>query len=220
MKYYIRCLREAPFARYCKIGALIIVIIVAGCFASTASGSEFKPNIYVPYEDLAQLIEPVDKAVLMDRAEFEKLLTAAETRTRESDTLELGQVKKAEYSGEISGENLTLTGKLEVVSMSKGPVAVPLGFAQIGLTRVVLDGRPAPLGYDKKGKLTLIVTAKGRHELEIEGATKLKELSSGGMQFSIFLPEAVAAKMKLSAAGDLEMHSTAPASQKIGRAHV
>ena len=213
MKYYIRCLREAPFARYCKIGALIIVIIVAGCFASTASGSEFKPNIYVPYEDLAQLIEPVDKAVLMDRAEFEKLLTAAETRTRESDTLELGQVKKAEYSGEISGENLTLTGKLEVVSMSKGPVAVPLGFAQIGLTRVVLDGRPAPLGYDKKGKLTLIVTAKGRHELEIEGATKLKELSSGGMQFSIFLPEAVAAKMKLSAAGDLEMHSTAPASQ-------
>ena len=114
---------------------------------------------------------------------------------------------------EVSGEQVTLTGDLEVVSMSDGPVAVPLGFAQIGLTHVVLDGSPAPLGYDRQGRLTLTVTAKGSHKLEISGSTKLKELSSGGMQFSVSLPQAVAGTMKLAAGGDLDMHATAPISQ-------
>ncbi|MHC4327079.1 MAG: hypothetical protein ACYSWW_03025, partial [Planctomycetota bacterium] len=171
------------------------------------------PDIYVPYEDLAHLIEPADKAVLMDRGEFEQLLAEAESNTHGAETLELGQIERAEYSAEIAGETLTLTGTLQVVSLSKGPVAVPLGFAQIGLTRVLLDGNPAPLGYDEQGKLTLIVTAKGNHQLEVTGTTKLKELSGGGMQFSVSLPAAVAASCKLSAPGDLEIHATVPASK-------
>jgi hypothetical protein len=189
---------------------------MAECFVCSAQGvdmaEKFEPKIYVPYQDLAQLVDPADKAVLMDRGEFEKLLAAAEANARQADILELGQVKHAEYSAKISGEDLTFTGELEVVSMGDGPVAVPLAFAQMGLTRVVMDGKPAPLGYDKQGKLTLIVTAKGTHRLEIAGTTKLKELSSGGMQFGIFLPAAVAGTMKLSAPGDLEMHATVPVS--------
>ena len=195
---------------------MTIIAVIVGCFVASARGMDlaekFEPSIYVPYEDLAQLIDPADKAVLMDRGEFEKLLAAAEANARQADILELGQVKHAEYSAKISGEDLTVTGELEVVSMGDGPVAVPLAFAQIGLTRVVMDGKPAPLGYDKQGKLTLIVTAKGTHRLEIAGTTKLKELSSGGMQFGVFLPAAVAGTMKLSAPGDLEMHATVPVS--------
>jgi len=178
-----------------------------------AGQTDCRPNIYVPYADLAELIEPTHKAVLMDRAEFERLLAAAEANAQAANTLRLGQVKNAQYVAEVSGEQLTLTGDLEVVSMSDGPVAVPLGFAQIGLTHVVLDGSPAPLGYDRQGRLTLTVTAKGSHKLEISGTTKLKELSSGGMQFSVSLPEAVAGTMKLVAAGDLDMHATVPISQ-------
>ena len=181
--------------------------------ARAASEAEYRPNIYVPYADLAELIEPTHKAVLMDRTEFERLLTAAEANAQAADTLQLGQVKNAQYVAEVSGEQLTLTGDLEVVSMSDGPVAVPLGFAQIGLTHVALDGSPAPLGYDRQGRLTLTVTAKGSHKLEIRGTTKLKELSSGGTQFSISLPQAVAGTMRLAAAGDLDMHATVPISQ-------
>ena len=168
------------------------------------------PNIYVPYEDLAYLIAPAEKAVLMDRDEFETLLAAAKANAGGTDSIELGQVARADYAVEVSGEQLTLTGRLEVISLGKGAVAVPLGFAKIGLTRVVLDGKPAPLGYDEQDKLTLIVTTKGSHRLDIEGVTKLKELSSGGMQFGMSLPAAVAANMKLSAPGDLEIHATAP----------
>ncbi|MHC4666294.1 MAG: hypothetical protein ACYS9T_10120, partial [Planctomycetota bacterium] len=174
---------------------------------------QFGPDIFVPYQDFVQLIDPADKAILMDRAEFEKLLAAARANAEGADTLELGQVTGAQYSAKVSGEELTLTGDLKVVSMSDGPVAVPLGFAQTGLTRVVLDGKPAPLGYDRQGKLTLIVTGKGSHRLEVAGTAKLKELSGGGMQFSISLPPAVAGRMKLSAPGDLEMHATVPLSQ-------
>jgi hypothetical protein len=183
------------------------------CLISPVRAGKFKPNIYVPYEDLAELIDPTDKAVLMDRGEFENLLAAAEANAREADSIELGQVEQGEYSAEVVGEKLTLTGTLRVVSLGKGPVAVPLGFAQTGLTRVVLDGKPAPLGYNKQGRLTLIVTAKGSHQLEVAGTTKLKELSGGGVQFGISLPAAVAGNMKLSAPGDLEIHATVPVSK-------
>lgn len=191
----------------------VAVIMVVCCLVFSARAEELRPDIYVPYEDLAYLIEPADKAVLMDREEFEALLAAAEANARDSATIELGQVLQGQYAAEVEGDKLTLTGELEVVSLGKGPVAVPLGFAQIGLTRVFLDGRPAPLGYDEQGKLTLIITNKGGHRLEVAGTTKLKELSSGGMQFGIFLPAAVAGNMTLSAPGDLEIHATVPLSK-------
>ncbi|MHC4353687.1 MAG: hypothetical protein ACYS0H_13325, partial [Planctomycetota bacterium] len=168
------------------------------------------PDIYVPYEDLAHLVDPADKAVLMDRDEFETLLAAARAGERQADTIELGQVSHADYSVEVSGRDVTLTGNLDVVSMGKGPVAVPLRFARIGLTRVTLDGAPAPLGYDKQGKLTLIVATRGSHRLQVAGTTKLQELSSGGMQFGISLPAAVAGSVRLGAPGDLEVHATVP----------
>ena len=169
-----------------------------------------KPDIYVPYEDLAHLVDPADKAVLMDRDEFETLLAAARANEQQADTIELGQVAHADYSVEVSGRDVTLTGDLEVISMGKGPVAVPLRFGRIGLTRITLDGAPAPLGYDKQGKLTLIVATRGSHRLEITGTTKLQELVSGGMQFGISLPAAVAGSARLGAPGDLEIHATVP----------
>ncbi len=199
-------------AGFLMLAALITIAVAAGPFISTTRADESRPDLYVPYKDLAHLIEPQDKAVLMDRAQFDKLLVAAELNARQADTLELGQVKTAEYAAKIAGEELSLTGKLEVVSIGRGPVAVPLGFAGVGLTAVALDGAPAPLGYDKDGRLTLIVNDKGAHNLEIAGTTKLTELAGGGMQFGISLPQAVAGLMKLTAAGDLEIHATVPAS--------
>ena len=229
MKYCIQWLKKKHFAASCKMAILTILMVTVGglvcspsqlASANAAAGptpdSDFEsgPPIYVPYQDLAQLIEPADKAVLMDKGQFEELLAAAETNARQADSLELGQVMQAEYSAKISGEDLTLSGRLHVLSMSDKPVAIGLGFGQIGLTGVLMDDKPAPLGYNKQGKLTLIVTAKGVHKLDIAGKTKLKELSSGGMQFGISLPEAVAASMKLSAPGDLEMHATSPVSKR------
>ncbi|HUT30558.1 MAG TPA: hypothetical protein VMX13_12260 [Sedimentisphaerales bacterium] len=212
-------------------GAIALTLIVLAVFAGLAAEPTYganlnlpqdggaadadngSPNIHVPYQDLARLIEPQDKAILMDRVEFERLLAAARAGAEGAETLELGQVSRAEYTGTISRDQLVLTGALEVECMGEGPVAVAMAFGQVGLTIVTLDNKPAPLGYDKQGRLTLIVTGRGEHRLEIAGSTKLKELSTGGMQFSLSLPAAVAGKMKLSAQGDLEMHATVPLSQ-------
>ena len=131
MKCRMQRLRRLHSAKYRSIGTLITVVFVVSCLACTIGGADFKANIYVPYEDLAHLIDPADKAVLMNRREFEELLAVAEANAKEADTLELGQVKNAEYSAEVTAEQVALTGKLKVVSMSKGPVAIPLGFGQL-----------------------------------------------------------------------------------------
>jgi len=195
-----------------SFSALIAIVCVC-CLASSARVEELRPDIYVPYEDLAHLVDAADKAVLMNRAEFEALLAAAQANARAAATVELGQVLQGHYTANVDGDKLALTGTLDVVSLGKGPVAVPLGFAQVGLTQALLDGSPAPLGYDEQGRLILIVTAKGSHRLEVAGTTKLQELSSGGVQFGISLPAAVAGDMKLSAPGDLEIHATVPLSK-------
>ncbi len=185
------------------------------CNADTAIHLCNRNDIYVPFEDLARLIDPQDKAVLMDRCEFEKLCAAAEANALLPASVQLGQIKQAHYSGVITDETLFLTGKLNVVSLSNGPIAIPLRFGHVGLSRAVLDDRPAPLGLDKKGRLVLIVTAKGTHRLEISGTAKLKELTGGGMQFAVSLPECVAGTMKLTAPDDLEINATVPATQAM-----
>ena len=74
MKYRMRRQRGPDFARSCKIVLPVIFVVMVGCLASLARCDEFEPKIFVPYEDLAKLIDPADKAVLMDRGRFEELL--------------------------------------------------------------------------------------------------------------------------------------------------
>ena len=168
------------------------------------------PRIYVPYRDLPSLIAPADKAVLMDRAAFAKLMAAAEANKRADETVEVGQVTAATYTASVDGQRVSVTGDLTVVSMSDRPVAVALGFGQIGLTDVRLDAKDAPLGYDSNGRLVLIVTGRGAHKLAVAGSTSLTELRGGGMKFGLTLPTATAGEMTLTAPGDLEVHSVAP----------
>ena len=129
-----------------KVAGLLMSAALLGLAAPALGADERKPNVYVPYRDLAHLVDPADKAVLMDRAAFEALLEAAEANARQTPDLSLGQVSEAAYSGKVSGDQLALTGELKIVSMGRGPIAVPLRFGGIGLSRVTLDGSAAPLG--------------------------------------------------------------------------
>ncbi len=172
-----------------------------------------QPKIYVPYRDLPSLIDPADKAVLMDRAAFAKLMAAAEANKRADETIEIGQVTSATYKAVVDGQRVSVTGDLTVVSMSDRPVAVALGFGQIGLTGVRLDAKDAPLGYDSNGRLVLIVTGRGAHKLTVVGSTSLTELRGGGMKFGLSVPTATAGQMTLTAPGDLEVHSVSPVTE-------
>jgi len=168
------------------------------------------PRLYVPYEDVPAVIGPADRAVLMDREAFAKLLAAAQANEKAAAGREVAQITEASYQARIDGETLTLTGTLTVVSLSDRPVAVPLGFGQVGLSRVGLDGKPAPLGYDAKGRLVLIVTGRGRHGLSVAATGRLKELAGGGVQFGLSMPATAAGTLRFGALGDLEVHATVP----------
>jgi len=196
---------------------ILTILSVSAAAIPVAAGEGAKerkpPTIYVPYRDVASLIGPLDRAVLMQRESFEKLLAAAKAAGLD-DSREVAQITRARYQAEVKGEELTLTGTLAIASMSDKPVAVPLRFGRMGLSRIELDGRDAPLGYDRSGRLVLIVTGRGKHTLAVSGSAVLKELSGGGMQFSISLPTPTAGEMSFSAPGDLEVHATVPVSAR------
>jgi hypothetical protein len=104
-----------PEARHLRAGPITVAVVLSLCFALASqaefSADKFKSNLYVPYEDLAELIEPQDKAILMDRAEFEQLLADARANAAAAPEKRLGQVTDAQYSATASQEQLELTGE-------------------------------------------------------------------------------------------------------------
>ena len=168
MRHHVLCL------------TILGIAAAAGPLPAAGPADANGPRLYVPYKDVASLIGPADRAVLMDRQAFDKLLTAAKANEQAVSGREIAQITDAAYQAQVRGEEITLTGSLTVVSLSDRPVAVPLGFGQIGLSRIALDGKGAPLGYDKQGRLVLIVTKRGPHALSVAGSARLKELAGGG----------------------------------------
>jgi len=172
------------------------------------------PKIYVPYKDVAAVVSKTDRAVLMDRAEFDKLLSAAKASAEKAKltdtTPKIGQISCSDYTATVNGENLSLRGDLTIESLSAEPVVIELPFGRIGLTEIMLDGKPAPANYNSRGRLVLVVTGLGDHKLTLAGSVKLTELSGGGMQFSMALPTAVSGAMKLQLPGDQEAHANVP----------
>ena len=201
-----------------KSNALKLVVLSVLIWPLTARSVQIQknvPKLFVPYKDLAAVVDPAAKTVLMERQAFAQLLAAAEANAIQADSLELGQLIMAEYTAQVKGENLVLTGALTVQSLSDKPVRVPLHFAEVGLSQLSLNGAPAPLGYDKQGKLVLVVTGKGTHQLSITASGKLKELTGGGISVQMTLPPSVAANMTLSAPGDLEVNANVPVASSL-----
>ncbi len=194
----------------CAIAAVMVLAVASAAFGQPADKIASAPRWYVPYRDLSAVIDPAAKTVLMDKLEFHKLLAAAKTAAG----VRAAQVVRADYTGEVKGSAMVLRGELTVTSLYDGVAAAALNFAQLGLTEVTLDGKPAPLGYDAAGQLVVIVSAKGDHKLTVAASAVLTDLPSGGMQLSLVLPQAVAGTLKLNAAGDLAVHSTAPVSAR------
>jgi len=206
-------------ARMLCLAILGVAAAVAEPAAAQRGPDEKAPRIYVPQKDVAALIGPTDRAVLMDRKAFEKLLATAEAARSAADRVEVAQITDATYQATVRDEALWLTGTLTVRSLSDEPVAVPLSLASVGVARMTLGGKPAPLGYDRKGRLVLIVTGRGGHKLELAGSTGLRELKGGGIEFGLSLPTSTAGQMSFTAPGDLEVHATVPvASAKYDKA--
>ena len=202
----------------CAISITVLLVFYLTAWAQAPEASvkpKDSPTVYVPYKDIEAILSPAGKTVLMDRAEFAKLLAAANANAAGADAVELGEIVSAQYTADVKAGNVDVAGEMTVVSMSDKPVAVPMNFAQIGLTKFLLDDKPAPLGYDAQGRLCLVVSGKGKHRLLLEGSTTLRQLAKGGMQFGLTVPAAVAGAMKLTAPGDLEIHASVPVAAPV-----
>jgi len=189
------------------------LVLAAACPAAAGEGDA--PRVYVPYQDLAAVMDPAGKTVLMDRTEFAKLLAAADATAKAADTLELGQVTSARYTAAVKGKALAIEGEMTVTSLSDKPVSVPLTFGLVGITKLTLDGKAAPLGYDKQGRLVVILSGRGAHKMTVSASAPLTDLPGGGMQFGISVPTAVAATLALTAPGDLDVHATVPVTKPV-----
>ena len=155
----------------------LLSVLICPLAVQSAQIDKGPPRLFIPYKDLAGVVDPAGKTVLMDREAFAKLLAAAETNATNSDSLELGQLIMAEYSARIKGESLSLTAALTVQSLSDKPIRVPLHFAELGRSQVSLDGAPAPLGYDNK-RYGLPAVLQSHRIPERPGRDHLRELSA------------------------------------------
>ncbi len=210
-------------ARSPRIAAALLAAMAASA-APHAAGAEpggpdrpwapeNAPHVYVPVADLPGILAGDDRAVLMDRRAFAKLLADARAADARDGRRDVARIVRADYTGTVAAEAMRLTATLRIVSLSDRPVAVPLRFAGVGLTEMALDGEPAPLGHDRQGRLVLVVTGRGEHVLTLAGSTAVRELDGGGVRMGMTIPPAAAGEMRFSAAGDLEVHATVPVAE-------
>lgn len=195
-----------------KSFAIILGAAVLALAAAIPAGGQaiVGPEVYVPAKELPSFVDPNIKSILMDRAEFAKLLAQAQKNVAAAPEIEMAQISQADYTVTVEGRDVAIAGTMTVRSMTDQMVPVPLGFATIGLSLMELDGKAAPLGLSKEGKMVLIVTGKGDHSLKIAGSTQLTDLQGGGVQFGMVVPPSAAGKLTLLAPGDLEVHSNLP----------
>jgi len=134
---------------------------------ATTRASRLGPEVYVPYADLAAVVDPAAKAVLMDRAEFEKLLAAARIATTQAGgepppAAQAAQVTKASYIADVVGDKVMLAGVLDIQSNSDRPVAMAPAVRADRADR--LDpGRPAgPAGRGPRRPVWVLVVGPGK----------------------------------------------------------
>ncbi len=192
------------------LALMLLAAIIAPARGQEAPAPAEAPRAYVPYADLAAIVDPTDKAVLMDRTEFDALLAAARARDAADPSRPVAEIVRARYDATVRGDRAELTGELTVTSLTDEPITVYTPFAHVGITELALNGKPAPMNYDAGGRLVLIVTGKGDHTLTVRGLVALREMERGGMQMSVTLPPPVAGEMTLRLPGDQEAHANVP----------
>ena len=121
-------------------------------------------RVYIPFEDLKKVFEQEGKGVFVPYAEFRELWRKAMDRSPEAAAP--SGVSSALYEGTVEGDLALIEATLEVLSASDGESAIPVGLAGATIGSATLDGKPAVLVSDKKGR-RVIVRGRGVHTLKV-----------------------------------------------------
>ena len=198
----------------CLLAAAVISAVVG--FASSLCAEEPKPlvrELFVPFGDLSVLLENQPQRVFLSRQQYEEMLKAAK-KSAQTPAPQAALIAAADYAAAIEEERAQITGTLSIDVLDDGLQPLALDLSAVGLRRATLDGKAAAIGRAPDGKLTLFVEGKGRHTLVIDVVAPLE--ATAALQVLAFrLPQAPAAKFRLSVPGDVEVKSGAAVASRV-----
>ncbi|QIF00764.1 hypothetical protein [Roseimicrobium sp. ORNL1] len=163
---------------------------------------ERERTIYVPYEELEKVFTDDGKGVFLPYKEFLELWQELNLKRAKDETKppQEGVVSRAEYTGSVEGDVLTIDAKITVESFKDGWLTIPLsrgvnlpGVTDVDAGKATLSSKPE--GYD------LIVPDKGVYELKMKLHAGIGR-SGGKSRLVLALPSAAVSRFTATVPGN------------------
>jgi len=171
--------------RGAALGLLLFGSLISQLAAQPAEGrgaAEEPPGrrVYVPVEDLDVVLEHDKQGVILPRAEFLKLWSAAREFEDQPQSPYKLVVSRGQYAARIDGDQLVVSATIEFNQLARGWQTATLPFTGFAVEGATLDGKPAQVGRGPGDGRPLIVFSHeaGRHLLKLELSTALVSVGS------------------------------------------
>ncbi|MBT3288167.1 MAG: hypothetical protein HN380_12550, partial [Victivallales bacterium] len=180
-------------------------VVALALMASAAPAPQITPlrELHVPFEEVRRILAGSPNAVLLPRAQYDELRAEALTRSRGSHALQSAVLGSADCKVELRGRVAFFAATLEITVLEGGVHAVPVRADGIDLLAVTIGGEAAPL-WREGGRLHVLVSGKGEHQVSVAGLLPVKT-DSARQILSFSLPEATATRLHMVAPGDVEV---------------
>lgn len=200
----------------CVLGCLVTAILASVWSPLQAADppKQDKPirEIFVPFEDLAVLLEGDVHRVFLQRTEYEALIAKAKIFPIE-ETPQTWLMLAADYQVVIDEGRVTIQAAIDLEVFAQGLFAVPLTLNGVGIRSATLDDAVAPLGRDAQGGVLVFVEGQGRHRLQLDLVTPL-QTTAAQQSLNFELPSPPSRKMQLTVPGNVEVRSGAAVSRR------
>ncbi|RCK78184.1 MAG: hypothetical protein OZSIB_1700 [Candidatus Ozemobacter sibiricus] len=177
--------REAgtPTARASRLGTAVTVgltLLLAGTLATAAAGATpaapatQEIRIMVPFTDLASVMGPLEKMVLISEDDYRALQTIASTPETPPVRPPAGySIRQAVYRGTVGERGVRFQGRFEIDLWEDGWKTVPLLSAAVVPSQARCDGQPTPLDLIRgagpsDSSYGLVINGTGSRVLEVE----------------------------------------------------
>jgi len=176
--------------------ALMAVLLAAG--PVRAGDEESKRRvIYVPDDQIGELLEQHERGVVLNVKEYLQLLRAARDG-KLGPTVPPGAkavILAGDMHGKVADGKAVLTAVYRVRVLADGMVRVPFPFHGVAVGDVTTDGKPALIARDGGGGF-LLIEGKGDHVVSLDLAVKLRRVEGVG-SFAMAFPRAMSTSVTI-----------------------
>ncbi len=180
--------------------------------AQEATGETKQREIFVPLEDLNELLKGQTERIFLTREEYQELVAKARPEREVRPPLET-TLLSAEYEIAIAEERAVFQGRLRAEVLTEGIHALPLELSGVGLRSATSGGEPVAIARDAEGRLQLILEGQGRHDVQLELVAPLAT-SAAQQSLRFRVPTPSAATLRVTVPGNVEVKSGAEVLQR------